>query len=157
MCAPAIIALAGSAVQMKQQMDAADFESAVADNNANLAYYQATNARQRGAAEARDVGLEASKIEGQAKVAIESAGIDSTSGSAKNVIAASNMAAAKDQERIRAKAAMEAWGFRNEEQELRARGKMAKETGYLGALGTGLGGAGQAAGYYAQSKKSEDG
>lgn len=155
MCAPAVIAaLVGSAVQMKKEQEAADYHSAVDRNNARVAGYQRDDAIQRGAYDARRTETAGNTITAAARAEIEGNGIDSTSGSAAAALTASRVNAAADATRIRANAAREAWGFGNEEQDLLATSRFRKESGYLGALGTGVSGIGSAAGAYAQYKQA---
>lgn len=152
MCAPAVVALVGAAVSAKQQMDAAEYQAGVDENNARISGYRRDDAIQRGAYDARRVEIEGKTASEALRSQIEGGGISSTSGSAANAIATSRINAAADAARLRSNAAREAWGFANEEQDLRATSKFRKQAGYMGALGTGLSGVGQASSYYAQSK-----
>lgn len=150
------VALFSALQSAKQQKDAADYQAQVDKNNATLLGYQASDVQQRGAQEARAAEVAGAQTQATARTEIAAGGIDPTSGSAANAITRSGINAGLDAARIRAQAAREAWGLKNEIQDLGASAKFRKKAGYLGALGTGLGGIGQAAGSYAASKKSGD-
>ncbi len=157
MCAPAVVALIGAGLSMKQQKDAADYQSGVDLNNARLAGYRRSDALQRGASEARRTEIAGGFVADRAAVEIEGGGIDSTTGSAAKAVAASRIYAGIDADRLRANAAREAWGFEHEQKDLEATARFRKKSGYMGALGTGLSGIGSASSYWAASRNNDKG
>lgn len=138
----AVGALGGAGLSAYGQYRQGQFDAQVARNNAQLAEYQAADALQRGASEARQIENEGRRIGESARVAIGANNV--AGGSMDQLLAVSAAEAAQDAERVRANAARAAWGFRNEAADQRARARMAKQAGVLGALGTGLSGVGAA-------------
>jgi hypothetical protein len=158
MCAPAVIAMAAqTAIQMKAQKEQADYQAKVDENNAVLATRQANDAIQRGAYEARRMEIAGRRASASAAVAVEANGLSSTSGTMANLVDQSRLNAAADADTIRANAAREAWGYKNETDELRERARQTRRAGFLGALGTGIAGAGSAASSYASYRQANKG
>jgi hypothetical protein len=136
--------LALAAVQALQQRKQGQEDAALAEQNARMIDLQAADVMWRGAQDAGRIRAEGAKIEGSQKVAVAANGVDSTSGSAANMFIASQQNAAADAEQAKNNAAREAWGYKVEAYNQRARGKAAKQAGNLGAAGSLISGAGQA-------------
>lgn len=127
---------------------AADFQSQIAKNNAEIARANAGMATQAGEAQAANSMLKTRAIVGQTKAAQAASGIDVNSGSAVDVQASERMLGMLDALTIRSNAARAAYGYRAEAgnftaqaQMLKRRGKMARISGLMDASGTILEGA----------------
>lgn len=142
-------ALIGAGISAYGQAKAGEAQDQVARNNAMVAGWQRSDAIQRGQMEADAIRMEARTINAGAEAALGANNIESTTGSSANLFAVSSANAERDAALTRANAARRAWGLTNEAQDTVAQGRIAKRAGYLNALGTGLGGIGQAAGAYA--------
>jgi hypothetical protein len=140
--------VAGAAISAYSQHQQAESEAEVARNNAKLAGMQRSDALRRGTWAASEVMAEGRRKTASARTAIAANGIDSTTGSMADLLTASSINARIDADTVRANAVRAAWGFGNEADDHLARAHMAKRSGYLGALGTGLSGVGSAAGHY---------
>lgn len=150
MCAPAALMLAGTAVGAAAQYRQGKFDQKVALNNATIADYQRRDVIQRGAADAARVEAEGRRFASDARTNIAAGNVEGTA--LDKAVLESSYNAALDAARLRANAARAAWGLKNEEDELRARARDAKEAGFLGAFGTSLSGGAQAASMYASRK-----
>lgn len=144
--------LAGTAVQAMAQKKQGDADAQVAANNAVVAGYQRNDALQQGAYAAGDIEAAGRRVIGTARAAVGASGVDSNAGSVPNIFTASAINASTDAAKTQSNAARSAWGYTNEVQDSLAKSRMAKQAGYLGALGTGLGGIGSAASAYASSR-----
>lgn len=152
MCAPAVVAgvvVAGAAVQMYSQWRSAKAEQNAQEANAKMFGYQIVDATQQGAYEAKRIENEGRATGNAARAAINANGIDSSSGSAADIITTSAVNAAADAARVKANTARAVWGFKAEQSMAKSRARQAGSAGWLGALGAGLSGVGQAAGAYA--------
>jgi hypothetical protein len=151
MCAPAVAVMAaGTAISMYAQHRKGQAEGHVAENNAILARQQAGDAMVRGAEEARSAEIAGRNTASAARVAIGANGV--TGGSTDDIAAVSAANSAMDAATIRANAAREAWGFKSEAKSQSHYAKDAKTAGMLGALGTGLSGAGSIMDAYGKNR-----
>lgn len=156
MCEPMTIAAAtaataavvGGGIKIAADRRAANFQAAVARNNARLARAQQAQELMLGATEASRIEAAGARAASSARAIIGASGVESTVGSVANIFGASTMAAAADAERVRANAARRAWGYGAEAQNYLAQGRMAQRASILGGIGTGLGAAGSAAGAF---------
>jgi len=134
-------AVIGAGVSLYAKKTQGDFEAKVASNNAQLATQQANDALRLGADEAATIKAQGRQASASAVAAMGATGIESTTGSAANVIASSAVNAALDAEQAKANAARRAWGFQNEAQDSLAKKKMIKRATILGGIGQGVGSA----------------
>ena len=146
-------ALAGAAVGAVSKYRAGQFNAQVARNNAQLAEWQRSDALQRGAFAAGAVRARGSAAAAAARARMASSGVDPTVGSAANVLAGQQVAIEQDVAMVQANALREAWGYENQAQDYRARSRMAREAGILGAIGTGVGGVGSAISAYGSVRR----
>jgi hypothetical protein len=109
--------------------------------------------RQQGEYDAQAVLAEGREAAGAAVAQIGASGVSSTSGSMANLIAANNINAATDANRVRADAVMRAWETDVAIINTLNQGQIDKKTAYLGGLSSGLSAAGSAAAVYGQGKK----
>lgn len=120
----------------------------LAEANAAVAEIQAADAIQRGEIEE---GIHRTKVKGiigSQRAAFAAAGVDVNSGSAVDVQADSAKFGELDALTIRTNAAREAWGYKVGAEDMRARGKIARNQGDSQALGTIV----SAAGSYTSSR-----
>lgn len=110
--------------------------------NAALLSIQRGLVLQQGAKEAGKIQAQGRQVQATATAATVANSLDPTIGSAAGQIAQSGINAGSDAVRVRAQAALEAWGLAEKRKETLAQGKAARTAGYLGALGGGLQGAG---------------
>lgn len=153
MCTPVAIAAVGIAttvISTKMKMSAQKSEAAAIADDANVA---AGNARSRAALQASTAESKVALLrdrneqaQGRAKAQLAAGNISSTSGSGADILASSEVATQQDIDTVRSNAALQAWGFRSEAEQLDLRADRARKAGVLGALGTGIGGAGVAIG-----------
>jgi hypothetical protein len=144
--------LVGAGLQAYAQYERGRMEAAALERNARLARYQEADAKQQGALEAGRLRAEGSAAASAARVAAAESGVDPYSGTVANVIASSGANASVAAARVKSNAARAQWGYAQEEANLREQARAAKRAGYLGAFGTGIGGAGSAAGTYATTR-----
>ena len=143
MCSPLVIpVVAGAAVGIASSVVKGQQEKEVALANARLAERQRQSALQAGALQASRIGMEMRQAQGTALAMAGASGVDTTSGTAGNLLALSAVNAGMDMEQVRANAAMQAWGFEAERQDwYRQYGAASTEEG-LGVVGAVLGAGG---------------
>lgn len=142
--------IAGTALQAYSQYQKGKSEAAVADNNAVLVDRQGNDVLNRGEGQARKIEIAGEQIDASART-IQAAG-NAVGVSVDNARIASSLNAAADAEVTRANAAREAWGYKAQAQDLRAQASATRKAGFLGSLGTVLGGAGSVGGYLGSRK-----
>ncbi len=147
----AAVTAASTGAQVAAQQQKAAYDEAVQKNNALVAKYKRADILQRGAAAAKQAEITGRRVAEDAYAQTGASGIDPTVGSAHNLLTASAINSGTDADTIRANAARQAWGLGNEEQDLLAGAANSKQAGFLGSLGTGIGGFGQAAGQAAEA------
>jgi len=144
----------GTAVSLYGKKQEGDYQSRIAQNNAQIAQWQQSGALQEGANQAAAIEAQGRQAEGAAKAAIGANGVSSTTGSMADVFSTNAMNTAADAARARANAARAAWGFANESQDAEAQARMIRRGTILGGVGQGIGAFGQMAqtGYAMNSK-----
>jgi hypothetical protein len=162
MCAPAAVLLAagsagigavGSIYGGIAKKNAANYNASIADQNAQSANAQASDAFRRGEQDTAAHYIELGQLEGKQRAAYGGGGVELGFGSPVDVIAGTAAMGEADAGRLRENAAREAEGyriqslnFRQQAAGLRAEGKTAFMSGLLGVTGSILGGASQIAG-----------
>ena len=135
---------------------AAESQAQLAEYNAAVAGVQAQDARQRGDLEANRFRERARQVVGEQRVGFAAAGVDVGYGSTVDVQADATFVGELDALTARTNAAREAWGYEVEGVDLQkqadilrkegvaaaAAGRSRRTAGYIGAVGTGLQGAG---------------
>lgn len=162
----AIIGLASSIVggigQMQQanaQARAAEYNAAVADMNAKISERRAKDAIERGQNEEQLQRMKTADLQGKQRAAMAANGVDIGFGSPLDTLVDTAYLGELDALTIRRNTAREAYDFRvqgmnqSAEGELkRMEAKSARTGGALAAVGTILGGAGQAYGNFRKSR-----
>ncbi len=145
MCTPLAVGgiAAGTALSAFGQIRSGQAAAESAKVNATLDRYAARDALVRGGMAAREAELAGRNASDEATVAMGKSGIEG--GVVDNVVTQAGLGAMEDAAMLRANAAREAWGYAQSAKDRLAQGKIAKQSGVLGALGTGLAGIGSAA------------
>lgn len=145
----------GAVQQGEAQAAASNYNAKVADMNATLSERRARDALERGQKEEQHKRTEVQRILGQQRAAQAANGVDLTFGSPLDTIVDTAVLGEMDALTIRTNSAREAYDYRVDAVNKRADGtlnrmnaKAAKTSGYLGAAGTVLTGAGKAYGQY---------
>lgn len=131
---------------------AASYNASVANTNANLADIKAQDALQRGANKQTQYANQTRQIIGKQRTANAANNIDPSQGSAVNLLTDTTMNRAIDQQRIRANAAREAYGYKTQASSYRAQAKYQKYAGRQQESSSILGGLVGAASTYGQYK-----
>lgn len=132
---------AGGAIQQGQAQAAQDRA------NANLAKAQADDALARGGQQAGLLRMRTSQVIGQQKVGYAASGVDTQSGSPLQTMASSRMMGELDVATAKNNAARAAWGYRMQANNYLNDANAAESNSKMAAVGSLLGGAGQAFGY----------
>lgn len=93
---------------------AAKYQSQVDANNALLAGYQQSAARQQGDLQAQQAMLQLSQTLGQQRAALAANGVDPSSGSSINQLASTRLLGEQDVNAIQSNAARAAWGYQTQ-------------------------------------------
>jgi hypothetical protein len=154
--------LVGAAGQMQQAnaaSNAAKYNSQVADMNAKIESRRAQDALERGKIDEQNKRREVSQVKGQQIAGMSANGVDVGFGSSLDTLVDTATFGELDALTVRSNAAREAYGHdvaavnkKADSQLFQAEAKSAKTGGYLSAIGTLVGGAGDAWGSY--KKKS---
>jgi len=136
----------GAGVNASAQKSAGKSQQALANYNADINDIKANDALARGFNEETRHRLGTRKLIGSQRAAFAASGVDITDmdSTAVNVFADTAALSEIDALTIRSNAAREAWGYRAQAQDDRARGVVAKQTGDNQALGTLIGAGSQA-------------
>lgn len=130
----------GSYEQAQGQRNMYNYESQVASNNAVLADYQASVARQIGATEVNKSELATSQLMGTQRAGLAASGVDLGQGSASEVLQSTEKMGALDAMTIQDNANRQVWGDQVQAQNFRSQAAMAqsaaKSTSPLMAAGT---------------------
>ncbi len=165
MCDPitlTVLTIAATAVTAYGQVSAgnaanaqAKYEAKVADRNSKLSSEAGVDARKRGEREQLNRWRRASQQMGEQRAGFAAAGLDVNFGTPALVVEDTAMIANEDVLTITDNTKKESKGFdieganfRDSAKASRMRGKAAKQAGYIGAAGTLLAGASQAAGNF---------
>ena len=153
--------LLGAAGQMQQAQAtaaAAKYNQQVANMNATLSERKAKDALERGATEEQKKRQEVQRILGQQQAGMAANGVDLTFGSPLDMLVDTSVLGEIDALTVRTNANREAYDYKVQAVNQRAGGtlegmkaKSAIQGGWLGAMGTVLGGAGKAYGDYRKS------
>lgn len=153
-----IIGAAGQMQQAQAQASAAKYNAKVNEMNAQLAERRAKDALERGRAEEQRKRLEVQQLLGKQRAAMAANGVDLSFGSPLDTIVDTAVMGELDALTVRSNAYREAYDYRVQAVNQRAgatlnrmEARSATTGGYLGAMGTLLGGAGKAWGAYKQS------
>jgi len=116
--------------------DAAESQAQLADYNASVADLQALDAEQRGEEEANRYRQGVRALFGEQRTGLAASGVDVGSGSALDVQADATFLGELDALTIRTNAAREAWGYKVQAVDLRARARITRKEGvYAAAAG----------------------
>jgi hypothetical protein len=151
-----LIGAAGQVQEAKASSQAAKYNAQVANMNADLANTQAKQAIESGAREEQMKRLQTSQLIGKQKAAMAANGVDLNFGSPLDTIVDTAKMGELDAQTIRTNSYREAYDYRVKGANYTAEGKIdeakarnAESAGFMGAIGTILGGGGKA---YAMSK-----
>lgn len=115
MCWVAAIPIAIAAFSAYQQSSAAkgqaEYQSKVAANNAQVAEWQAADAKERGDQAAAQVKRKYAALQGTQVASLAARGLDVSEGSANAILTDTDFFGDYDQKQTRANAAREAWGY----------------------------------------------
>jgi hypothetical protein len=89
-------------------------QAQIAENNAQLAEWQAEDATARGSVAASDQGLKTNQLKGTQRARMAANGVDLGVGSAQQILTDTDYFGAIDRARIVDNAAREAWGYRSQ-------------------------------------------
>lgn len=123
MCLPAAAAVAIMAVSAavsaygayqtsQANKDAANYQAQVAQNNAQIASWNAQDALDRGQRAEADQRLKNSQFKGDQRASLAARGLDLGEGSPVDILATTDFMGERDALTIRDNAAKEAWGYR---------------------------------------------
>lgn len=138
MCAPGVMMAAqavGAGVNAYSSVKAGEAQGDIADNNAMLAKYQASDALHRGAIQAGAIRQQGFAQTASALAAMGANGVDSGGAPITKSLANTET----DYARAVTNAQREAWGFKVEAQNFESDAKRARRAGFLGAAGAGVG------------------
>jgi hypothetical protein len=147
--------VAAAGVSTYGQVQAGNYQKAVANENAKIAEQSGALALQRGAAEAGIRRMKAGQEIGQARAQLGTTGIALESGGGLEAIADARMMSELDVETVKNNAAREAWGYKVGAMNSRAQGELALTSSRYGAASTLLGTAAQAASMGASYKMAQ--
>ena len=152
MCSPALFLAAGTAVSAYGQIQQGRTQRAIADRNATVLNYQASDAAVRGSQEEQIQRQKVQQLIASQTAAAGASGADVGSKSFGDVMAQTAATGELDAQQIRMNAMREAWGFKTQAEGLKWQGAAAEKAGYLGAAGTAITGFGAAYGNYLKNK-----
>lgn len=142
------LAVASTAYSAYSQNEAGKAQQSIANRNAKLLERSADQALVRGNEEAINSRRRTRLLVGEQRAAAAGQGIDVNSGVAADLQEQAESFGAQDEAMIRRNALDEAWGIRTQASNQRMEGRYARREGTNKAIGTGLGGMGQAYGYW---------
>jgi hypothetical protein len=121
------------------------YNQAVAENNAQVAEYQAADAIERGALEEKQHRLQVSRLKGQQRAAIASSGFIVDADTAADVTMDTTEMGERDALAIRSNAEREAWAYKVQASNARAEGQLDRMGGQYQAATSLMSGAGSVA------------
>ncbi|HEY4339992.1 MAG TPA: hypothetical protein VGM97_08610 [Steroidobacteraceae bacterium] len=146
-----VVGAVGQIQEGKATAQAEKYNSQVAEMNAQLADRQAKDAIERGQQQEQQKRLQTSQLQGKQRAAMAANGVDLSFGSPLDTIVDTAKLGEVDALNIRTNAYREAYddqvqgvNYRANATLDRMKGESAEKAGYIGALGTVLGGAGKA-------------
>jgi hypothetical protein len=121
MCNPMLFMAAGAGASAAGAQQAAEaqkttllYDSQVASNNAQLAEWQAQDALYQGGVQEQAIKMQATALKSTQRTAMAANGIDTTEGSANNVLTSTDYLSAVDVNTARDNALKAAWGYRTQ-------------------------------------------
>lgn len=142
--ATTLITAGATAYGAYAQNEAGRQQQKIANRNADLLDASATDAIQLGEEQARQVKRQARSLRGRQRAALAGSGVDVNTGTALDLQEETTMLGEIDAATMRKNAFREAWGIRMQASNQREAGAFAKRAGRNQAIGTLIGGAGQA-------------
>lgn len=130
---------AGAGFSAMAQRSAGKAQQQLANYNAQVAEMQAADAIERGRESEGRHRTSVRGLVGTQRAALAASGVDVNDGSALDIQADTAAMGEMDALTIRLNAAREAWGYRTQATDYRARGEIAKNEGNMKAVGTILG------------------
>ncbi len=112
MVAVAVIGAVGAYQASETRKDQAKYQSQVAENNRQVAEWQAADAKERGDAAAASVRRKYAGLQGTQAASLAARGLDISVGSANAFLTDTDFFGDYDQRVTKANAAREAWGFK---------------------------------------------
>lgn len=153
---PWIISAVGVAastyVAVKSANQAADAQQAQDDKNAKIADTAAQNANAEGTYQADQARIRGNLMRGQQQAAFAANNVDSTTGSAADILGDTAMFTSQDETQARTNAAMRSYGFQVQSNNDTLAGKYAQQVGSNQATASLINGANQGAGVYNKGK-----
>jgi len=137
--------VAGTVLTAGSMYQSGETNEAIAKHNAVLGEFRAQDSERRGKVLAQQQRKEFEQIKGSNRVAFATQNIALDTGTPALLEAETDMLAELAVNTTQTNAALEAWGLRASAQQSVLEGKLASQAGALGAAGTLLSGAGQAA------------
>lgn len=148
------VGVVGTMEQASAQKKAANYNAAVEENNAKVAEWNSRKATAEASNQASDIRRQGARVLGSQRAAGAASGID-PSGTAADVSFDSLINTETDALLTKYRGKVDSWNSgvqannnRASAQLYRSQGKSAQTAGLLSAVGTGIGGLGQAAGQY---------
>jgi hypothetical protein len=138
-----IASLAGTAVSMSAAQTQADTSQKIANNNAKMADYAATDAKAKGEEEAIALQRRGASIKSSQRVAQAANGLDLGYGTAADLQDQTDFFSQSDAATARTNAARSAWSTTQQGQDFRTQGAAASYNGGMQATGSLISGAGQ--------------
>lgn len=152
MCAPMALAVAsmvasgvGAMQASESRKSAANYNAAVAEQNARVAGWQAEDAQNRATDNAMRVGRQQADMRGKQKAALAANGLDLGSGSPQAVLDQTDYYGLEDQRTALQNGETEAWGLRTKQSQYKTEGQWQRNSasaenpmmsGMLGMLGS---------------------
>lgn len=136
MGATAAFMFAGTALQAYGQYQSGKFTNALMQQNARVAEIQAEDALSRGTEAEQLHRQQVQGLIGSQRASFAGQNVDVGSGSALDIQAETSLLGELDALTIRTNAAREAWGHRVQAEDYRARGRIARAEGTIGAAST---------------------
>jgi len=149
---PLVISLVGTAYGAYAQKQAGDFQAAIAKRNADAKEQEARDAQARGLNEGVDIALKGGQVRGAIKAGFGASGVETTSGSALDVLSDAAMFTELDKQTAKSNADREAFALRVGAGNYLAQSSADKSSGRNAAAGTILTGTSSAVGNYYQAK-----
>lgn len=111
-----LLSAAGGYGQARGDQNALNYEAQVGANNAAIARYQASLAKQVGASEKQRVQLNTAQIYGKQRASMGANNVVMGTGSATDILATTKYMGARDALTVQDNAARKAWAYQNEAQ-----------------------------------------
>lgn len=119
----------GTYQQMKATQQQANYDTAIANQNANIAQQQSVAAGQAGAQEQSQIRQKERQVAGSQKAQLSSNGLDISSGSPLDLLTDTAQQSQKDVDTSRYNTAINMWGYDTQTANYRAQAQAAKQAG----------------------------